>query len=717
MANTIRIKRRAVGGASGAPLSLANAELAFNEQDNILYYGKGSGGTEGSATTIETIGGLGAFTSLGTTQTITGDKTFTGSVLVPTLGTSISTTGAASTAYVKSVLPTVSSSTGITIATSGTVPNSVISITNTAVTAGSYGSTTAIPVFTVNAQGQLTAASTAAIASNLNIAGDSGTDAIALLTETLTFAGGTGITSTVSANAVDFSIDSTVATLTGTQTLTNKTLTGTASVGLRDTSAAFDVTIGATSSTVLTAGRALTLDVVNAARTIKLGGNLTLAGDLTTAGAFATTLTTTAATSVTLPITGTLATLANSETFTNKTMSTGSIWNGTTVAVAYGGTGTVNGSITGTGALTYTAGGTNTNINLVPNGTGVVDVASKRVTNVATPTDDTDAANKLYVDAMSQGLTVKDAVRVATTANITLSAPQTVDGVALVAGNRVLVKNQTVGAENGLYLVAAAAWTRTVDADAPNEIGGGDFVFVQEGADQADSGWVCTNDGAVTIGTTALTFVQFSGAGQVIAGAGLTKAGNTLDVIGTTNRILVNADSIDIASTYVGQASITTLGTVGTGTWQGTVVGSTYGGTGVNNGSNTITLAGNVTHAGAFTQSFTATAATALTLPTTGTLATLAGTEAFSNKTINSSSIGATTRSTGAFTTLASNDTTTFSLSTDATSTSAAAVILSGGIAVAKTMYIGANIVGAGPGTAAVPISTIDGFQLDGGTY
>jgi hypothetical protein len=105
-------------------------------------------------------------------------------------------------------------------------------------------------------------------------------------------------------------------------------------------------------------------------------------------------------------------------------------------------------------------------------------------------------------------------------------------------------------------------------------------VFVQEGTANADSGFVCTNDGAVTIGTTALTFTQFSGAGQITAGTGLTKTGNTIDVGGTADRITANADSIDIASTYVGQSTITTLGTITTGTWTGTTIAVANGGTG-----------------------------------------------------------------------------------------------------------------------------------------
>ena len=213
--------------------------------------------------------------------------------------------------------------------------------------------------------------------------------------------------------------------------------------------------------------------------------------------------------------------------------------------------------------------------------TGSVSFNTQRLINLADPTGAQDAATKAYVDAVKTGLDIKDSVRVATTANITLSNTQTVDGIALAAGNRVLVKNQTVGSENGIYVVVAAgSWTRATDADSSTEVTGGMFTFVEEGTVNADSGWVLTNDGAITIGTTALTFAQFSGAGQITAGAGLTKNGNTLDVGGTSNRITVNADTIDIASTYVGQTSITTLGTVTTGTWNGSIIDIAYGGTG-----------------------------------------------------------------------------------------------------------------------------------------
>jgi hypothetical protein len=106
------------------------------------------------------------------------------------------------------------------------------------------------------------------------------------------------------------------------------------------------------------------------------------------------------------------------------------------------------------------------------------------------------------------------------------------------------------------------------------------FTFVSEGTANADSGWVLTTNDTITLDTTALAFAQFSGAGQITAGAGLTKTGNTIDAVGTADRITVNADSIDIASTYAGQSSITTVGTITSGTWNGTDIAVADGGTG-----------------------------------------------------------------------------------------------------------------------------------------
>jgi len=232
-----------------------------------------------------------------------------------------------------------------------------------------------------------------------------------------------------------------------------------------------------------------------------------------------------------------------------------------------------NGSITGAGALTFTAGGTNTSVTFAPNGTGTVDVSSKRITNVATPTASTDAANKGYVDSLVQGIDVHPSVQWTTNGNINLTGTANQAGLdtagTLTVGNRILVKNQTVGLQNGIYVVSSGSWTRATDFDSSSNVSANAFFFVEQGTEYSDTGWTLTNDGVIAIGTDALTFTQFSGAGAVSAGDGLTKTGSTLNVVGTANRISVAADSIDISSSYVGQSSITTVGTISSGTWSG----------------------------------------------------------------------------------------------------------------------------------------------------
>lgn len=167
----------------------------------------------------------------------------------------------------------------------------------------------------------------------------------------------------------------------------------------------------------------------------------------------------------------------------------------------------------------------------------------------ADPSSAMHAVTKQYVDGLASGMKYKESVRAATTANITLSAPQTIDGVSVIATERVLVKNQSTASQNGIYVVAAGAWTRATDADGGTELSGGSTVWVNEGTTQADTGWTVTNDGTVTIGSTAITWTQTSGLGQVTAGNGLSKSGNTLN-IGTASaaRIVVNADDIDLAT-------------------------------------------------------------------------------------------------------------------------------------------------------------------------
>ena len=177
---------------------------------------------------------------------------------------------------------------------------------------------------------------------------------------------------------------------------------------------------------------------------------------------------------------------------------------------------------------------------------------SRKITGLADPTNAQDAATKSYVDAARLGLDVKDSVRVATTANITLSGTQAIDGVNVVAGDRVLVKDQSTALQNGIYVVAVGSWTRASDANLSSEVTPGLFVFVEEGTANDNTGWVLSTNAPITLDTTALAFAQFSGAGQITAGGGLTRTGNTIDVV-TANaaRIVVNADSIDLATTGV----------------------------------------------------------------------------------------------------------------------------------------------------------------------
>ena len=232
--------------------------------------------------------------------------------------------------------------------------------------------------------------------------------------------------------------------------------------------------------------------------------------------------------------------------------------------------------------------------------TGAIAMGTNKITGLGTPTDATDAATKGYVDSAAQGIDWKASVRVATTATGTLASAfangSTVDGVTLATGDRILIKNQSTGSQNGIYVVqATGAPTRSTDADTDAEVTASFAVFVEEGTANADSGWVLTNDGAVTVGTTALAFTQFTGLGQITAGDGLTKTGNTLNVVGTADRITANGDSIDIASTYVGQSSIVTVGTITTGVWNGTDIAVADGGTGASTAADARTNLGATT--------------------------------------------------------------------------------------------------------------------------
>ena len=388
---------------------------------------------------------------------------------------------------------TIAGDTGITTtATSNTI---TVDLDDTTVTAGSYGSSTQIPTFTVDQQGRLTAASTASISTTLDIAADSGTDdGVALGSDTLTISGGTGIDTSVSGDTITVAIDSTVATLNGTQTLTNKTLTNPDING-----GSFDGgTIGATSAVT-----EIQVDNIN------INGN----------------------------------------------------------------------EISSTN--------TNGNISLSPDGTGSIDVNGSKIIALGTPTVGTDAATKAYVDTIAAaGIHYHDPVRVesptnlnatynngtdgvgATLTNAGTQAAITIDGVALSLSDRVLIYAQTNAAHNGVYTVTtvgsgASNWvlTRSTDTDSygasdPDAFGQGDAFFVKEGDTGAGELYVMNTEGAITFGTTNITFTQVAETAVYNAGAALSLTGTTFSVDVDDSTIEISSDALQIKDLGVDTAQL-----------------------------------------------------------------------------------------------------------------------------------------------------------------
>jgi len=201
----------------------------------------------------------------------------------------------------------------------------------------------------------------------------------------------------------------------------------------------------------------------------------------------------------------------------------------------------------------------------------------------ATPTADTDVANKAYVDSVAQGLDIKASCLYTTTANITLSGLGTQAGgdwvSSLTAGDRILVKNQANQAQNGIYAASASGWTRTADMNNWAEVPGA-FTFIEDGATLSATGWVTTAGSTGTIGVTNMPWTQFSGAGTYTAGNGLQLISNQFSVKLNGTTLDASSSGLRISTTYAGQTSITTLGTIGTGVWEATDVGVLHGGTG-----------------------------------------------------------------------------------------------------------------------------------------
>ena len=193
-----------------------------------------------------------------------------------------------------------------------------------------------------------------------------------------------------------------------------------------------------------------------------------------------------------------------------------------------------------------------------------LDLQSQKVINLADPSANTDAANKQYVDNVARGLSWKAPVRVATTANGTLATAfanaQSVDGVTLVTGDRILLKNQTTGSENGIYTVnATGAPTRAVDADTNGELAPGTSVSVTEGTTNADKVFMIISDVAITIGTTSQTWGQLGGGTTYTGGNGISVAGSVISAVQNTG-IIVNGSGIGIDTSIVARKFSANIG-------------------------------------------------------------------------------------------------------------------------------------------------------------
>jgi Collagen triple helix repeat (20 copies) len=258
-----------------------------------------------------------------------------------------------------------------------------------------------------------------------------------------------------------------------------------------------------------------------------------------------------------------------------------------------------------------------------------------------TPSGSTDIANKSYVDTVAQGLDTKASVIAGTTANITLSGTQTIDGVVLVAADRVLVKNQTLSQNNGIYLCASAAWTRTTDMNTYAQVPGA-YVFVEGGTTLADTGWVCTSNAGGTLGTTAITWAQFSGAGSGVSSINFGTTGLTPSAV-TTGAVTV-AGTLAVANGGTGVTTSTGSTNVvlsNSPTLTGTIAAAsqtlsgTLGVTGVSTLTSGAVIQGmTVGLGGGAVATNTVVGATALSLNTTGYSNTATGHNALHENTI-----------------------------------------------------------------------------------
>ena len=561
MAQTIKIKRSTSAAAPSGALSAG--ELAYSFNSNKLYIGDGSnndiiGGQLYTNMLDHTAGTLTASSAIIVDSNskidnlLVDNLQLNGNTISSTSGNLIlsSTTGSISVAGAATELLIIDgSATAFTITegsnnylTLDTTNGSELITLNKQLEIGLDGTVGYTLPTADGSSGQALitdgsgAVSFTTISTILTVGADTGSnDNVSLISDTLTFTGGEGIDTAVTNNTITISGED--------ASTTNKGV------------ASFNTTHFTTSSGAVSA-KDITLtaeDSSTAAATIGEGFTFAAGEGINTT-----------ASGTTVTITGEDASTSNkgiaSFDATDFSVSSGAVTvNTTTLGSSSLNPGATTTDIAGLTSLTVdniningnevTSTNTNGNISLNPNGSGVVDVNNSRISNVTDPTQTQDAATKGYVDAVKQALDIKDSVRVATTENITiataLNVGDTIDGVTLADGDRVLVKNQSTGSENGIY-TAGVTPARATDANISAEVTSGMFCFVEEGTVGGDNGFVLTTNDPITLDTTALTFVQFSGAGQIIAGDALTKSGNTLNVNDDNVTLEVSSDALRI---------------------------------------------------------------------------------------------------------------------------------------------------------------------------
>ena len=528
--------------SNGAELITFNKQIEVGIDGTVGYTLPTADGSNGQALITNGSGAV-SFQTISTTLGIAGDSSSSDSINL--VSDTLSFTG------------------------SGTVSATVASDTVTIAVSDATTSAKGLASF---ASANFTVSSGAVSAKDITLSGDSGS-AAATIGETFTFSGGEGIDTSATGTTVTIAAEESSATNKGVvivgagEGIDVSYSSGTATVSGEDAT---------TSNKGIASFNSNDFTVSSGAVSIASISNSQIDNSQITVG------------STQINLGATAASLAG---LTNVTAS-GNITGGAVIADNL----TLNGN-----ELSST--NTNGNISLNPNGSGSIDANSANIINVADPTQAQHAATKAYVDAVKQALDIKDSVRVATTANITIStalnANDTLDGVTLANGDRVLVKDQSSAGENGIYVVGASP-ARAADANTAAELTGGTFVFVEEGTTNADNGYVFTHNGTpATFGTTAMPVAQFSGAGQVIAGDAITKSGNTLNVNDDNKTLEVSSDTIrikGISATAVGDLLIgaasnggytalakpssnnafLTMGTAGTASWTTTIDGGTF---------------------------------------------------------------------------------------------------------------------------------------------